>query len=297
MIFPPIFSLTLFFILDLLELVFDIFVITSSLGVFLSILSTIFYIIILLFKYGPNKTKERLFTFKKVPRTKAFKKIMKVFGASIIPFMTTWAVWDDYKEDLEEKSKKEIEAKEKKQELSLKQGVDSDVVAATTGRADTAAVGAEATDGTKIETKALASRVAVDRLAEAKAETAEANKNLWIKKTGKEISQKNISKEKTIFEEVGGGKTWTNKEDYDSEILDYSKTETYEKLKEDKKREKEEKDKQIQKEAQQKRIQGIKAEQNIREELLDRSKRRYGKDAKETERLEDKYRESLGEEK
>ena len=46
----------------------------------------------------------------------------------------------------------------------------------------------------------------------------------------------------------------------------------------------------------QKKIQGIKAEQDLRQELFDRSKRRYGDRAKETKRLEDKYRENLDDE-
>lgn len=292
MILPPIFSLVLFFILDTMELVFDIFVITSPIGVFMSILSTILYILILLFKYGPKKTKERLFTFKKVPRTKAFKKIMKVFGASFIPFMTTWAVWDDYKEDLKEKKTLQLVLEEeKKKELNLKQKVASEQALLQKSKEVRMREAPATSSVTSVSTESTGETGEND-LPVREDERMETPKNPWIKSTRKEITQKR-GNEKTISEEVGGMKTGLSREDYDADIRDYSKPETYQTLIEEKRKEKEEKDKQAQKEAEQKKIQGIKVEQDIREELFKRSKRRYGKEAEETKKLKDKYRESL----
>ena len=57
MIFPPIFSLILFFILDIFELVF-LFLYNCPVGVFLSVFSTILYMLILLVKYGPQKRRK-----------------------------------------------------------------------------------------------------------------------------------------------------------------------------------------------------------------------------------------------
>ncbi len=283
----------LFGILDFFELVFDILGITAPVGVFFSVLSTIFYMIILLFKYGPKKTKERLFTFKKVPRLKAFKKVMKVFGASIIPFMTTWAVWDDYQEDLEEAKKKKldiekqnIEAKNKININNKKEEINNTNILANKNINNI--------NSNRVEEYKENDKEDNGKTFDIKSDTENTIKNPWMTPIKKEIKNKN--EQKTISEEVGGMNTGLSREDYDENITDYSKPKTYEDLIEAKKKEKEEKDKRAQKEAKQKKIQGIKAEQDLRQELFDRSKRRYGDRAKETKRLEDKYRENLDDE-
>ncbi len=201
--------------------------------------------------------------------------------------------------DLEEKKRLELGIEEeKKKGMSLKQKVAMGAAIAATGGAAAAVVGAEAAGGTALGAEAVAGRTAASRLAGAEAEGIIGNaKRPWIQPRVKQISTKPNIEKKTISEEVGGMKTGLAREDYDAGITDYSRPQTYEDLIEAKRKEKEEKDRQAQKEARQKKIQGIKAEQDLRQELFDRSKRRYGQEAKETERLEDEYRESLGEEK
>lgn len=283
----------LFGILDFFELVFDILGITAPVGVFFSVLSTIFYMIILLFKYGPKKTKERLFTFKKVPRLKAFKKVMKVFGASIIPFMTTWAVWDDYQEDLEEAKKKKLDIEKQNIEAKNKININNkkEEINNTNILADK---NINNINSNRVEEYKENDKEDNGKTFDIKSDTENTIKNPWMTPIKKEIKNKN--EQKTISEEVGGMNTGLSREDYDENITDYSKPKTYEDLIEAKKKEKEEKDKRAQKEAKQKKIQGIKAEQDLRQELFDRSKRRYGDRAKETKRLEDKYRENLDDE-
>lgn len=295
MILPPIFSLVLFFILDTVELVFDIFVITSPIGVFMSILSTILYILILLFKYGPKKTKERLFTFKKVPRTKAFKKIMKVFGASFIPFMTTWAVWDDYKEDLKEKKTLQLVLEEeKKKELNLKQKVASEQALLQKSEEVRMEEAPATSSVTSVSTEST-SETGENDLPVREDERMETPKNPWIKSTRKEITQKR-GNEKTISEEVGGMKTGLSREDYDADIRDYSKPETYQTLIEEKRKEKEERDKQTQKEAKVIRMQDVQKKKTSLREDLEKSTRRYGKNANIVKDMRDKYREDVDEE-
>lgn len=295
MILPPIFSLVLFFILDTMELVFDIFVITSPIGVFMSILSTILYILILLFKYGPKKTKERLFTFKKVPRTKAFKKIMKVFGASFIPFMTTWAVWDDYKEDLKEKKTLQLVLEEeKKKELNLKQKVASEQALLQKSEEVRMEEAPATSSVTSVSTESTGETGEND-LPVREDERMETPKNPWIKSTRKEITQKR-GNEKTISEEVGGMKTGLSREDYDADIRDYSKPETYQTLIEEKRKEKEERDKQTQKEAKVIRMQDVQKKKTSLREDLEKSTRRYGKNANIVKDMRDKYREDVDEE-
>lgn len=291
MIFPPIFSLILFFILDIFELVFDIFGITAPVGVFLSVFSTILYMLILLVKYGPQKTKKRLFEFKKVPRTKVFKKVMKVFGASIIPFLTTWAVWDDYKEDIQEVKEKRKSVQE--EEIRLKEE----------------AIQKEL-ENQKINQKQEVlenenSQNAIENN-QNNQETEnkirnEDSKILKMYPNGSSgdfnpISNQAIPKsedktDKTIFEEVGGNKTWLDIEDYNDSIINYGKKEAYAAFIEKEREKNEAKIKALEIDAKRRKMQGIKAEQDLRQELLEKSKRRYGEKAKETQRLNDQYRE------
>lgn len=261
----------------------------------MSILSTILYILILLFKYGPKKTKERLFTFKKVPRTKAFKKIMKVFGASFIPFMTTWAVWDDYKEDLKEKKTLQLVLEEeKKKELNLKQKVASEQALLQKSEEVRMEEAPATSSVTSVSTEST-SETGENDLPVREDERMETPKNPWIKSTRKEITQKR-GNEKTISEEVGGMKTGLSREDYDADIRDYSKPETYQTLIEEKRKEKEERDKQTQKEAKVIRMQDVQKKKTSLREDLEKSTRRYGKNANIVKDMRDKYREDVDEE-
>lgn len=108
MTFPPIFALVIFGILDFIELVFDITGFGAPVGVFLSFLSTLLYFIQVFMRYGWKKMVEKLFKYKGIPKKKAAKKVMKVFGNTIIPFVTVWAVWDDYQEEKKDITSKSI---------------------------------------------------------------------------------------------------------------------------------------------------------------------------------------------
>ncbi len=292
MIFPPIFSLILFFILDILEFVFDIFGISAPVGVFLSVFSTMLYIILLFIKYGPKKARKRLFEFKKVPKTKAFKKVMKVFGASVIPFLTTWAVWDDYKEDLEEKKQKELEIKTQNQKFILEkeQNVQKELEAQKIN-----------------QIKEEADNENNQNIAENNQDNQEGINNRWIKNNkvnpknnqqNKEENNKqnkegeNVKNNKTTFEYLGG-KTGFNQKDYENSTLDFSRTDAYQDYLKKEKIKNEAKIKAVEIEAKRRKIQGIKAEQDLRQELFERSKRRFGEKAKETQKLDDKYRENI----
>ena len=52
-------------------------------------------------------------------KNKSFKKVMKVFRCLYNTFLTTWAVWDDYKEDIQEAKKKRKSVQE--EEIRLKE--------------------------------------------------------------------------------------------------------------------------------------------------------------------------------
>jgi len=107
--FPPIFALAFFGLLDTIAFVFDIFAITAPIGILITTFSTFIYICWLFQRYGFKKTRERLFSLNKVRKSKWLKSGIKIFGASVIPYLNVWAVWDDHKEDLkEEKNKKMI---------------------------------------------------------------------------------------------------------------------------------------------------------------------------------------------
>lgn len=107
MVFPPIFAYVIFFILDLLSLVFSMSVFLAPLGIVITNITTILYIGRVYFKYGPEKTVEKLFKYKNIPSKVLTKKVMKVFGSTVIPFITVWAIYDDYKEEVNKLEGKE----------------------------------------------------------------------------------------------------------------------------------------------------------------------------------------------
>lgn len=299
--FPPIFAYVIFFILDLIAFILDITVVASIAGVFISFLSTFFYILWVFFRYGPGKAAEKLFSFK----NKTGKKVMKIFGGSVIPFVNVWAVYDDYKEEIKEFRNKEkgiVEDESQNKESGIfKKLVLGAGVIATGGLAAGAIAGEAAVAG---EAAAVAEGGALATAGEAatvgrEAKLVEGNLGSGI---GKGAAKKgNI---KTIEEEVGGVKTGLNREDYDSEIKNYGDFNTYIKENKEKEEEKVRQEEEKKKNAEAKRIQGLKVEKDLREEMLDKSQRRFGTGTNELraikggdsdnseENLQDEYREA-----
>lgn len=260
MIFPPIFAYVGFFILDLIAFVFDITGIFAEVGIFISSLATFAYFGWVFVRYGPKKMSEKLFNWRK---GKVFKKVMKTVGGSIVPFVNVWAVYDDYKQELEDAKNKELEAEgvvkeEKKKGLSLKQKIALGAAAAATGGAALAAEGViagEAVAGEAAASGALEAGAARGALA-----GEEAAGSRWIKSNSKNISKNPINK-KTISEEIGGIKTGLERSDYESGATDFSNIEAYENLLKERAQEK------LQNEIQRKEIEDTNNSKKKREEI------------------------------
>ena len=77
------FLYVLYFIIDTLALVCYLTVFLSPLGAVIDFLGNGLYFIICLIRYGRKKTAERFFNFKKKP----FKKVVRLIGGSIIPYV------------------------------------------------------------------------------------------------------------------------------------------------------------------------------------------------------------------
>nr|MBP9766138.1 hypothetical protein [Candidatus Paceibacterota bacterium] len=75
-----------------------------------------------------------------------------------------------------------------------------------------------------------------------------------------------------------------NKEDYDSGIKNYGDFDTYTKENKENEENKRQKQEEARKNDEAKRIQGIKADQDLRTEMLDTAKRRYGENSDEAKR-------------
>lgn len=291
MLVPPIFAYVIFFVLDFLAFIFYIFGVTAPIGAFLTSFTTGLYILRTLFKYGPKRTGEKLFKYRNISNKKLAKKLMKVFGSSIIPFLTVWAVHDDYKEDLQiAKGGGDVNATEeertKKKGNLKKAAVLAGATLATGGAGGAALVGRAATGraiaktGVKkvgdaklasakaglvgsgvaqevskeileeereqriVEERAQARNEAMLRGKEESLESTEEQRekrkggevggmreiNPWMKVSSKRVGREDIKKEKTISEEVGGIKTGLEREDYDENIVNFSKPRTYENL-------------------------------------------------------------------
>ena len=276
--FPPIFAYVIFFILDLIAFVLDLTVVASIAGVFISFLSTFIYILWVFFRYGGTKASEKIFNFK----NKAGKKAMKIFGGSVIPFVNVWAVYDDYKEEMREYRNKELGIVEDESQNQgsgfFKKLVLGAAVVATGGAAAGALAGEAAIAGEATavaEGGALATGGEVASVGRG-ARLAEGNFGSGMGR--KMIKRGNV---KTIEEEVGGVKTGLNREDYDSEIKNYGDFNTYIKENKEKEEEKVRQEEERKKNDEAKRIQGLKIEKDLRDEMLDRSKRRFGGDTNE----------------
>lgn len=355
MTFPPIFALAIFGILDFMELVFDITGIAAPVGLFLSFLSTLLYFLYVFLRYGKEKAIEKLFKYKNVSKKKVTKKVMKVFGNTIVPFVTVWAVWDDYQEEKRREAGEEEKSKESKKNKLVKAAALTAATVATGGTAGAATLGAKAVAGratagaatkaaagtaTKTAVRSGATQSATrgaaapsagritrgdiaDRATSKTAEvitekisnqkekakgTREREINPWIK-TNSKVSGRDASG-KTIEEEVAGIKTGlSDPRDYEKDLPDFSRPETYETLLKEREEQKK-KDEKKRKEIEETRLIQRQREKVEAEKIFDRSFiRRFGTKAYERmvrdremregkrkgnkEKSSDKYRESL----
>ena len=363
MTFPPIFALAIFGILDFMELVFDITGIAAPVGLFLSFLSTLLYFLYVFLRYGKEKAIEKLFKYKNVSKKKVTKKVMKVFGNTVVPFVTVWAVWDDYQEEKREKTGEEEKSKESKKNKLIKAAALTAATVATGGTAGAAALGAKAVAGraaagaatkaaagtaTKTAARSAAARGAgraatqsatrttatsslgrtvreditdraisktteaiTERMSNEKEKTRETQEreiNPWIK-TNSKVSGRDAL-DKTIEEEVSGIKTGlSDPKDYEKDLPDFSRPETYETLLKEREEQKK-KDEKKRKEIEETRLIQRQREKVEAEKIFDRSFiRRFGTKAYERmvrdreirkgkrkgnkEKNSDKYKESL----
>lgn len=290
--FPPIFAYVIFGILDFIAFILYITGFLAIAGVFLSFLSTLLYILWVVFRYGPSKAVENLFNLKQ----KTGKKLMKLLGGSVIPFVNVWAVYDDYKQELKEYRNKELgiteDSSQNKGSGLLKKLALGAAVVATGG----AAAGVVAREAAVAGEAVVATEGGI--ASAGKAVGGKVVQGNFGSNIGREIAkQKN---QKTIEEEVGGVKTGLNREDYDAGIKNYGDFDTYikdNKIREEEK-EKEEAEKRKAREA--KNMQGLKAEKDLRDEMLNSAKRRFGENSDQVKRMEgegeenyqDEYRES-----
>ena len=363
MTFPPIFALAIFGILDFMELVFDITGIAAPVGLFLSFLSTLLYFLYVFLRYGKEKAIEKLFKYKNVSKKKVTKKVMKVFGNTVVPFVTVWAVWDDYQEEKREKTGEEEKSKESKKNKLIKAAALTAATVATGGTAGAAALGAKAVAGraaagaatkaaagtaTKTAARSAAARgagraatqsatrttatsslgrtvreditdraisktteVITEKMSnerEKTRETQEREINPWIKTNSKVSGRDALGK--TIEEEVSGIKTGlSDPKDYEKDLPDFSRPETYETLLKEREEQKK-KDEKKRKEIEETRLIQRQREKVEAEKIFDRSFiRRFGTKAYERmvrdremregkrkgnkEKNSDKYKESL----
>lgn len=217
------FAIVIFVILDVIAFVLDLTAVASIAGVFISFLSTLFYILYVFFVYGSSKAVEKLFSFK----NKTGKKIMKIFGGSVIPFVNVWAVYDDYREEKKIKENKEKgiteDSSQNKGSGIFKKLILGAGVIATGGAAAGVLAGEAAVAG---EAAAVAEGNVASKAITARGEAKVVQGNFGSG-IGKKLANK--GSKKTIEEEIGGVKTGLNREDYDSGISDYSRMDTYEK--------------------------------------------------------------------
>lgn len=281
--FPPIFAYTIFFILDFIAFIFDITVVASIVGVFISFLSTFLYILWVFFRYGPGKATEKLFNLKQ----KTAKKLMKLFGGATIPFVNVWAVYDDYKEEKKEFRNKELgiteDDSQNKGSGLFKKLLIGGAIVATGGAAAGALAGEAAVAGEAAAVEGGAATTAGEAAAIGReAKVIEGN---FASNVGREAGKK-VSK-KTVEEEIGGVKTGLNREDYDSQIKNYGDFNTYAQENKEKEEEKRNQEAEKRKNDEAKRIQGLKVEKDLREEILDRSKRRFGENSDQVKRMKE----------
>lgn len=320
MTFPPIFALAIFGILDFMELVFDITGIAAPVGLFLSFLSTLLYFLYVFLRYGKEKAIEKLFKYKNVSKKKVTKKVMKVFGNTVVPFVTVWAVWDDYQEEKREKTGEEEKSKESKKNKLIKAAALTAATVATGGTAGAAATKAAAGTATKTAARSAAARGAgraatqsatrttatsslgrtvreditdraisktteaiTERMSNEKEKTRETQEreiNPWIK-TNSKVSGRDAL-DKTIEEEVSGIKTGlSDPKDYEKDLPDFSRPETYETLLKEREEQKK-KDEKKRKEIEETRLIQRQREKVEAEKIFDRSFiRRFGTKAYE----------------
>lgn len=285
-ILPPYFSYVIFFIIDSFALVAYLLVFTSPLGAVINFFGNILYLGICLIKYGAKKTTERYFNLKNKPA----KKILKFISSSVIPYTHLYMIYSDYKQDLQEAKEKEVKLNIEKAKLEEEQAKN---LMNVVNNKESSIINQQAENQSlqnnienQTESKQDLSSISVNQKGQL------IKNNPWMI-TDK--SRKQNKKKQTIAEEVGGIKTGLNREDYDAGV-DFSKIKTYDDLVKEKEQKAKDEQRKAEAENEKRRIQGIKTEQSLRKEILERSKRRFGKKSKEAERFEDKYQESLEEE-
>lgn len=273
--FPPIFAYTIFFLLDFIAFILDVSVIASIGGVFISFLSTLLYILWVFFRYGAKKATEKLFNL----RNKTGKKLMKIFGGSIIPFVNLWAVHDDYKQEVREAKNKELGISEEESQNSGGGGFLKNMALGAgvimTGGAGAAALAGKAS---------VVTRSGSNEEDSTKKGWTRSSKRSSDSSPDKKKDKK--SNEKTTTEEVGGIKTGLNREDYDSQIKDYANFDTYAKDNKEREKDKAVKEQQSKKENEAKRMQGLKEKKDLRGDMLERSQRRFGSGTDESKAME-----------
>lgn len=287
--FPPIFAYVIFGVLDFLALILDF---VLGIGILFSSFSTFLYILWVFFRYGPGKASEKLFNLK----NKTGKKLMKILGGSIIPFVNVWAVHDDYKQEKREYKNKELGIVEDDSESDsggfLKKALLAAAVVSTGG----AAAGAIAGEATVAGEAAMATEGSALSTGEAVNIGTRSGKMIQNNLGRGFLKQKN---KMTIQEEIGGVKTGLNREDYDVGIKNYGDFNTYIKENKEKEEEKKRQEEDRKQKDEAKRIQGLKVEQDLRTEMIERSKRRYGEDSDQVRKMtqensgSDDYREVI----
>lgn len=287
------FLYVIFFILDSVALVFYLLIITAPLGTFVEFLTNGLYYVVSIMRYGGKKTADRFFNFKKGNK---MKKVIRLAGGSIIPYIHLWMIYDDNKQDIIEAKAKKMEAKleiEKakvKQVEALKQAQQQAINNSQQNNFNQSNQELSDTsvnqEGNLVENNQELSDTSVNQEGEL------VENNPWMVS---DKSRKLNKNKETIAEEVGGIKTGLNRSDYDQYITDYSKVKTYEDLVKEKEKKDKDKQREMEIENQQRRIQGIKTQQSLRKEILERSQSRFGKNTREAKALEDKYLESVDE--
>jgi len=296
MIFPPIFAYVIFGLIWIMQVVFNIFLITAPLSTFLGIFAQVLLFLWFLNRYGVDDG------FKKFSDAKNGKQLKKRFftklGGDLIPFvnMFPWNInfiYQQYKQDLKEEEDREngISDEVEKKGPDMKKVAGMAALAVATGGASLAAEGAIVAEGAVAGEAAMGAEAMSGGAATSEAMSAK-GANMWTEKTGAQAMEKQVAN-KTITEEVSGIKTGQNFEDYNQGIKNYSDFDTYEQdLKEEILNKKEE-DEERQRDIEARKIQGIKEQQNLREKMLEESSRKFGENADYTKRLRDKYRENI----
>lgn len=277
--FPPIFAYVIFGIVWLIQVILTLLVITIPAAEVVSVIETILLIFWMIIRVGPGKT------FSKFSSLKKNKKFIKRFTiqtlGELIPIINLfpWAIWfiyNEYKQELKEFKNKELgitdDAENTDDGLLQKAKLASAMISPGAKGITTGAVGGSSAI-------ASSSNLPIASITNLNSKNKEIS-SLLDNPQSKTKDKSNM----TISEEIGGVKTGLNKEDYDSGIKNYGDFDTYTKENKENEENKRQKQEEARKNDEAKRIQGIKADQDLRTEMLDTAKRRYGENSDEAKR-------------